>query len=831
MKMKPALRPSFFVLAAAAAIAAAAEPPPRAALPDLPENWTFFVCTNASAVSEADFRDGALMPLLREEALAPLLAGPDRDAPWLAEAADYAERELLLAWEGPGWLASPPNPHWGRAYDFTVREGSKDPFLTWMSVVGQKKWHWDDHARGQLAELEAALAARPADEAAFPRLLAAHARQFVDPSPEHARALCAAAVRWAESHAARPDRSEAVLRVLVQFVDVEEPAFVAALLGSSADPWIGLVAAGNAAFSRHGRAPSEEERERDVTDAEAAWRRAWQLHPEFPQAAEGLMRAAAHRRDRAGVGAWFRAGAAARYDSPSLHDRHVAFLRPAWGGALEALRRHADECFAASDPGCFPDAAARERARSMLPYGGVLALLAALDASGESPETFFRQPGFGYFVDAALAPMLGENPALGPSGATDGVRYETGWFLAAVHWVLGDEEGAFRVYETVRGVPAVYCRRLEESFPGAFGVIVHLSGLTGPNADLVRSLRRRFLDGDADGFLAQSEEALASRPDLVRSEKALLGLLGVRAFLATGFRRGGTYRVPVAPHREFTGWFDYGVGWQPEVDDDGGYVWYTGKTETGVLEFGTPLPVPLEIGTAFEPDPATNVQFAVRLFPSDERCSKHSGPAPALSARLENGTLRLRLGPAGDRYLDWGVDENTPVSETNVLLSAVLHAAGAETKSRAESAEAKSHAESAESAEAALPGGGSGEAEPPPVESRAKSAERIPLRIVFLPDRVRCYLGADPSPALDVSTAAFAPSAFPDGAKLVFYGRRCRFFGFSFRNPLATRSPDAEETHAESAESAKPESRAESAKPESRAESAEPQSRAESAED
>ena len=59
--------------------------------------------------------------------------------------------------------------------------------------------------------------------------------------------------------------------------------------------------------------------------------------------------------------------------------------------------------------------------------------------------------------------------------------------------------------------------------------------------------------------------------------------------------------------------------------------------------------------------------------------------------------------------------------------------------------------------------------------------------------------------------AAFAPAAFPDGAKLVFYGKRCRFFGFSFRNPLATRSPDAKETHAESTESAKPESHAKSA--------------------
>ena len=204
--------------------AAEAEPP----LPP-PFDWASVVRTNRTLVREADFRDRALLPLLREEALEPLVSGPDRDAPWLEEARGYVERELERAWLGPARLTDRPNPDWGRAYDFTIREGSRDPFLTWMSVVGQKKWHWDDKAREQLAEMEAALAARPAGEAPFARLLAAHARQWVDPSSQHARALCAAVVRWAESHAARPERSEAVLRVLEQFVDARSDRLVAAL--------------------------------------------------------------------------------------------------------------------------------------------------------------------------------------------------------------------------------------------------------------------------------------------------------------------------------------------------------------------------------------------------------------------------------------------------------------------------------------------------------------------------------------------------------------------------------------------------------------------------
>ena len=774
---------AFVARAQAAAAAAAAPPPPDA-------DWVAMVATNAAATSEADFRDRLLMPLLREEALAPLLAGPDAGAPWFDEATNYVERELRLAWEGAGWMPSPKNPHWGRAYDFTIREGSKDPFLTWMSVVGQKKWHWDDKAREQLAELEAALAARPAGEALFARLLAAHARQFVDPSPEHARALCSAAVRWTESHAARPDRSEAVLRALEQFVDVCEPAFVSALLESRADPWIGLVAAGCAAFARHHATCDPEERERHVGDAEAAWRRAWELHPEFPQGAEGMMRVAAHRKDRAGVGSWFRAGVAARYDRPSLHDRYVAFLRPAYGGSIEALHGHARDCFKASDPGCFPGAAARERARSMLPYGGVLALLAALDASGGKPAAFFP-PGDAAEIDAALRPMLGEDPAIGPSGAKDLVRFESAWFLAAVHWVLDDEEGALRAYETIRNLPGWYCQRMQESFPGAYDIGIALSALAGPDADLVRSLRRSFRDGDFDGVVARCEEALAPRPGLDRSEMIFLEKLSVRAFLAAGFLRGETRRVPITPHGAFSGWYDYGNGWQPEIDDAGGYVWYTGRGPCGELEFGSPLPLPLEIETAFEPsaDPATNVLFAVRVFPSDLLFSNHDGPTPALSVRLEGDTLRVRLGPAGDPHLDWGVDKAMPVFETNAVLSAVLHA---EDKPHAESVESESHAESAENAENV------GRARSPsaPEDTRHSSLvtrhspeaakptpARIPLRVVFLPDRVQCYLGDADTPALDAPCTAFAPADFPDGAKLVFYGVHCRFFGFSFRNP------------------------------------------------
>ena len=748
---------------AADALPAGAEPPPQHA------DWVAAVATDAAAISEAEFRDRFLMPLLREEALEPLLEGPDADAPWIDEATNYVERELLLAWEGPGRMPSRPHADWGRAYDFTVKEGSRDPFLTWMSVVGQKKWHWDDKARVQLAGLEEALAALPEDEAAFPRLLAAHARQLLDPAPEHRVALCEAAVRWAESHAGRPERSEAVLRALEQFVDVEEPSFVSALLESEADPWIGLVAAGRSSFALHFRDRDAERREMHVDDAEAAWGRAWELHPEMPQGAEGLMRVASHRRDRAGIDAWFREGVAARYDSPSLHDRYVAFLRPAYGGSLEALVEHAWSCLDAANPGCFGDDAALERERSMLPYGGVLAFLAALDVSGERPARFFGGTGVLGEICAALAPMLaphGAGTSPGDYDATMHARFESAWFLASLLWTFGDADGALQAFETVDGVPDYYCRRLQQTFPGTFDIYLALAGLSGPNAGLVRPLYERFRSGDAEGFLAHWEEAFEGEP-LERRETGLLERLAIRAFLAARFPDGESRRVPITSHREFVCWHGYGIGWQPEPDDEGGYAWFTGKQPYACFEFGVPLPTPLEIETSFEltPDPATNALFAIRLFPADLRFSDHRGKSPVLSVRVgPDGDALLRLGCSGERYIDCGYTQGT-LAEANVLLSDILYAEGAEDES---------HAESAEFAESV------GRARSP----SAPAPARVSLRVVYLEDRVRCYLGDAQTPAIDAPCAAFAPAALPDGAKLVFYGVDCKFFGFTFRNPV-----------------------------------------------
>ena len=182
----------------------------------------------------------------------------------------------------------------------------------------------------------------------------------------------------------------------------------------------------------------------------------------------------------------------------------------------------------------------------MLPYGGVLGFLAALDVSGERPARFFGGTGVLGEICAALAPMLAPHGAgMGPGDydATMHARFESAWFLASLLWTFGDADGALQAFETVDGVPDYYCRRLQQSFPGTFDIYLALAGLSGPNAGLVRPLYERFRSGDAEGFLAH--RGIVARPHHVAPRVRLLAR--IRDRLAARAGRRGRLRVV---HRE-----------------------------------------------------------------------------------------------------------------------------------------------------------------------------------------------------------------------------------------------------------------------------------------
>ena len=678
-----------------------------------------------ASMGEADFRDRSLLPLLRAEALDRF----ETPSSWSAELADearaYIDSELALAWEGPARMTDRPNEDWGRAYDFTVKEGAHDPFLAWMSVVGQHQWHWDDRARAQLSELEAELAGLPPESEPFRRLLAAHARQLLDPSEDHARALCAAAVRWAESHAAHPDRSEAVLRILAQFVDTDNPALVPALLRSSADPWIAFALGGDAALARARDASTPEARNAAIGLAASSYRRAWEIHPEFPQGAAGMVAVCGLRDDRKGLRRWFARGVEARFDFVPLHDRYVFFLRPSRGGSPGELRAHADVCLDLGRP------------ESMLPWCAALARIVEVETSGTDPAAFFAEEGPDSRLERALAAFL--DRGIG----TDDSLSESAEFLACLRWTRGDAAGAEESVSRSRNDR--YRRILQEGFPGAFGILETLSGLTGPNTALVRSLWQRFRDGDAEGFLRAEAAAETTGPALSRAEASLLARTSLRAFLATGFPRGESRRIPIFDRGFFLGWFDYGTGWQPSDDGRGGFVFPTGSREPGCLEFAQALPLPIELEAFAERDPGGSGKpfFAVRVLPADGLQHNFRGCSPPISVQWkDDGISVVRLGSSEEPFVDAGWAGGV-IASSEAAVPLVSDEAG----------------------------------------SLDEAPNSLPVRIAFSADRVSVFFDGSAAPALSAPCGSFTPDAFPEGAKLVFFGHNVRFHGFSFRKP------------------------------------------------
>ena len=695
----------------------------RAAVPALPPplpDWAESVRTNAAAASEADFRDRSLLPLLRAETLDRFEPPPAWSAARAAEARAYVENELRLAWEGPARMTDRPGPEWGRAYDFTVREGSRDPFLVWMSVVGQHKWHWDDKARAQLSALEDDLAALPPASEPFRRLLAAHARQLLDPEEDHARALCAAAVRWAESHAAHPERSEAVLRVLAQFVDTGNSALVPAFLHSSADPWIAFALGGDAALARAREAPAPQARDEALDLAAASYRRAWELHPEFPQGAAGMAIISGLRRDREGLRLWFARAAEARFDLVRLHlDGGLRFADPS------SQRAHEDACLAL----------AADKPGTMLPLCGMASVIRELNAGGATAAALLSDAGRLARVETAL-----ESVARSPD-ATRSFRWAAAELVAVLRERRGDVDGALQACDAA--LDPVADGFLQARVAGTAATNMRLGGISGPNREIVRPLVARFEAGDFDGVLDFWRSAWRRCVNATRNERRFLSDLSHRAFLHARFGRGESRFVGILLEGEFCEWFGHlgkdGTGWKLEDAPDGGAAVATGGEAVRAIEFRHPLPAEIEIETAFEvlPGEEGDVFFALRFLPADGLWGVLRGSQPSLSFRSDGSEgLAVRLGPSGEPEADKGCRAGL-LAERTVPLPA-----------------------------------GAGDA-----------PRRIRLRAVFGDGRVALHLGDDPEPVLSEACSAFGPDAMPNGGKLVFFGRGVRFRGFSFRKP------------------------------------------------
>ena len=594
--------------------------------------WSESVRTNANLFTSARFRDEQLLPLLRREALEPLLSGPDRDAEWIDEAKDYVEHELWLCWFDS--MLRRPNPDWGRAYDFTVKMGSKDPFLSWMSVYGQHKWHWDDGARKQLAGLEEAAAAGTP----FQRLLAAHARNVLDPSEEHAAALRAAAVAWAESRAAHPEDSRAVRKFLLVFFGDGDKDLASALEASGADPWLGLVFRGkaeiDAAWESRGGGWAY-----TVTDdgwkgfaehqkkAAEALERAHALHPEFPNAAAYMVKVSGAGCD-GNLDLWFRRALAAQIDSAYAWSEYRWHNLPRWGGSVERIRRLSK---AALDT---------RRHDTAVPVEWALGMAMVRSETGAGEKAFWTDPERAAQAEEALAPMLSSS---GADGRAQALASE---FLAGVRFLRGDLDGALEANNARR---TWNWSNLDDAFDDYTAINTVLDGLSGPNGDRIAALYRKSLDGDWAACAAEAEPLWDSIEGIGPNEAGILSSIAFDAWLHVGYEAGEPRFFGMLRKRQLCDWLNYNSGFTLEEGTDNGSG--HSKDEDGQwLKLQYAVPAELEVSGAFEPwgKPDAPHVFSVQLGGFAE--SRWVPPARVVAFVRE----RERIGAAViDEGSDW----------------------------------------------------------------------------------------------------------------------------------------------------------------------------------
>ena len=591
--------------------------------------WSESVRTNANLFTSARFRDERLLPLLRREALEPLLSGPDKGAEWIDEAKQYVERELWFAWFDN--LTNRPNPDWGRAYDFTVKEGSKDPFLSWMSVVGQHKWHWDDGARKQLAELEKTAA----EGTPFQRLLAAHARNVLDPSDEHAAALRAAAVAWAESCAGRPEETRAVYKVLAQFLEVKDEALREALAASGADPWLALVIEGRLEIDRgwddrgSGWASTVTEEGwkgfgSHLEKAKAALEKAWALHPEFPEAAKHMITVAGGGCAGADEDQWFGRALAAQIDDRESWIAYRWFNYPRWGGSHARLRRLAEAALATD----------RHDAPVAFWYGPLLASIC--EDSEADDHAFFAEPGVAEAMEKALAPQLGND------GADRWTRLEASGLLGPLRYRRGDFAGAIEANRARRGLTSHFSRVAMKDW---LETITVLDGLSGPNGERIAPLYKKYADKDWAACAAEADAVWDACRGLEHEEAGLLATIAAEAWVETGFAAGEPRFFGMLRKRQFCDWLNYGSGFTlEEKSDDGAGLSRDGEPQWLELQYA--VPSSLEASGAFEPWGEADAphMLLVRLGASRHR---FDGPvSPSAVFVREKGRAGVFFAPA-----------------------------------------------------------------------------------------------------------------------------------------------------------------------------------------
>ena len=256
---------------------------------------------------------------------------------------------------------------------------------------------------------------------------------------------------------------------------------------------------------------------------------AYALHPEFPEAAAGMIEVVLNDASPAEERNWFDRAVKAQFDWQPAYDRLVEGLRPRWGGSVEALRALADECLAT---GRFDTDAPGN-------YYLIMATLAKDEGQPgiwQEPEVY---PKLKKLFDKMLAAPEHADQVSVWAARYAGVAFRTGNMEDVRHVFRlagpGPDEPVLR---QLAGQPATVVRGLAQA-------------AGGPQGETVRQAEVLYQAGNVGAALPLFQQLLAAGPDPLVAPYLRDRVAGLQVEAA--LQKGGDW-VSLLPAADFGGW-------------------------------------------------------------------------------------------------------------------------------------------------------------------------------------------------------------------------------------------------------------------------------------
>lgn len=455
------------------------------------------------AMTGSNYLVAVAQPFYLRHWLEPFLASSEAQAPWKDDAVRLLKEEsfgLAHGWRGAMADIRAQTPP-------LIDKGCAYPALRWMYAMHLEKQNRKDEA----LKLMAGLNAEATTNAAWPsplRALAAYGVMRMASNETSEAHLIDALFTTLTDGSFKTNET----RVAWDFFEVcgmqKNPQLLARLLeadGTRIDPWFALMMRGQRAYDQAWEARGGGYADTVTEEGWAGFRdamkeahglltRAWELHPEFPDAAVLMIDCV--RGDRSACRKWFDRAVAAQLDALPAYSSYRFTLRPRWGGSLREMEAFAEECLNT------------RRFDTKVPLQYVSCLFNMADEAKDDWQALFQKPGVydncKMILESDLARTFGTN-------SVGNNYYNTA--LAYTAYAAGDYDTAWRARAKLRNPDGRYGfdRRVRPPPPFHDIAITLISGMNGPNQAAMRQADRLARNGNAGAALAALETLAESK--------------------------------------------------------------------------------------------------------------------------------------------------------------------------------------------------------------------------------------------------------------------------------------------------------------------------------